>query len=61
MKSQITKKQSDFIKVICEELDVEFNGTTKKEASDFISKNIEELKKQQALNQILYEEHGFID
>ena len=54
---QITEKQINFIKVICEELDIEFVGTTKKDATEFISKNICELNKQQAINQIYFEEY----
>lgn len=54
---QITEKQINFIKVICEELGIEFVGTTKKDATEFISKNICELNKQQAINQIYFEEY----
>lgn len=62
---KITEKQQNFIKVICCTLDIEFKGVTKDDASKFISRNITEFKRQQnidnALNQILYEEYGFID
>lgn len=61
MKNTITEKQKNFIKIICEELDVEFKGSTKEEASNFIGKYIKELELQQSLNRILYEECGFID
>lgn len=54
---QITEKQINFIKIICEELDIEFVGTTKKDATEFISKNIRELNRQQAINQIYFEEY----
>lgn len=65
MFNDITEKQMNFIESICELLEIEFKGTTKKDASNFISANIEEFKVQQsmdnALNQILYEDCGFID
>ena len=61
IKNTITEKQKNFIEIICEELDVEFKGSTKEEASSFISKYIKELELKQSLNQILYEECGFID
>lgn len=57
MLNQITEKQINFIEIICEELNIEFTGTTKKDAAEFISENICELRKQQAMNQIYYDEY----
>lgn len=60
----ITEKQQNFISIICHILDIEFKGFTKYDASKFISENIVEFKRQQvidnALNEVLYEEHGFL-
>ena len=39
-----TQKQLDFIESICEELDIEFTGTTKEEARQFISSHIDEFE-----------------
>lgn len=60
MANMVTDKQKAFIEVICEELDIEFHGKTKSEATKFISENIKEFKLNQDLNQIQYEAHGFI-
>lgn len=62
-----TEKQLNFIEVIESYLGcygVEFNGTTKEDATKFISENIdffrEEQYKQDTMTMIEYEEYGFV-
>lgn len=47
-----TEKQLLYIERICEELDIEFKGTTKEQAKNFISNNIEEFRKVPTQRQI---------
>lgn len=62
-----TEKQLDFIKTIENYLScygVEFKGSTKVEATAFISEHIEDFKeeqfKQDTITMVQYEEYGFI-
>lgn len=50
MAQMATKKQLDFIKDIEEFVDEKFTGKTKKEASDYIGRNIEIYKLNSASN-----------
>jgi hypothetical protein len=60
----ITDKQLLTILRICENLGVEFTGTTRNEASAFISAHIEESKREEEIDSIMsevqYQEHCFI-
>lgn len=47
-----TEKQLQYIEKICRELDIEFKGTTRQQAHDFISNNIEEFRKVPTQKQI---------
>lgn len=49
---EITEKQQLLINNICRELDIEFNGTTRKEAASFIQNNIEEYRRTPTQKQI---------
>ena len=40
-----TEKQLLYIEKICRELDIEFKGTTRQQAHDFISNNVEDFRK----------------
>ena len=48
-----TDKQLKFIKAIEEFVGEEFTGTTKKEASEYISRNIDEFNREQAKDEVL--------
>lgn len=48
--NKITKKQREFIDIICEVLNIEFTGTLLSEASEFIKSNKKAFYKQQDLN-----------
>lgn len=50
----ITDKQKAFIETICNQLDIEFKGTTKQEATKFISDNIREFEDEQAKDNALW-------
>lgn len=46
----ITQKQMEFIKFIEYETDIEFTGTTKEEASEYISENKNKIPKTSYIN-----------
>ena len=52
-----TKKQLDYIKDISDELGYEFTGTTKAEASEWLSKYVLEYKHYCFERQVEYEAH----
>lgn len=49
---EITQRQIEFISIIEEVLNINFNGKTKEEANRFISDNIKAFKLQQELDAI---------
>ena len=53
MAQMATKKQLEFISVIEEFVDEKFTGKTKKEASDYIERNIELYKLNSANNWVI--------
>ena len=60
----ITEKQWSLIQRMCEMLEIEFKGKTRKEASNFISEHLQEFQHEEERDEILshiqYEEHGFL-
>lgn len=54
-KSKITDKQWKCIKILEEKYDIKFTGSTKSEASDFISKCIEKEKEEYWRDEALFD------